>query len=145
MDRKTATIIASIVVVAVVVATVLIMSSWRIHTHGRIKALGLEVFADAECTLTVSEIDWGTIPQGGTSSVTLYLRPKGTVPCNFSVATELYDPPEAKEFITLTWNYDNRTVQPNEVVAVTLTCHIDTDTWGIYDFAFNVLLYAHEM
>jgi len=144
MNRNLAIAITGIVVFAVVVASVLILTTWRIATHGRIKALGLEVFADPECSLIVSEINWGTIPQGGKSEVTLYLRPKGTVPCNFSMSTENYDPIEAQHFLTLTWNYNNATIQPNEVVEILFTLNASTDTWGIYDFSFDITLFAHE-
>jgi hypothetical protein len=64
--------IIGLVATAVVVGAV-VYYSLKIHGSGKILAIGVQVYRDANLTEPVSAIDWGTIPAGGYSQLTLYL------------------------------------------------------------------------
>ena len=60
-------LVAGVAIAAVLVAAAVVIYTWRVRTHGRIKAIGVGVYYDAACTQEVSEIDWGTLAPMWTS------------------------------------------------------------------------------
>ncbi len=71
-----------------VLASGLTQSSVRIRGQGTVKAVGVGVFWDNNCTNCVSFIDWGIVEPGSMNNVTVYVRNEGNVAASISLATE---------------------------------------------------------
>ena len=109
-----------LVVIAVTYAYCLLSSVTRISSVGIVKAVGVGVYCDIDCTSTVTEIDWGLLEPGGTANVTVYLKNEGNTPLTLSLNTEEWDPSNASDYITLQWGYHGETVNPGQVREVAL-------------------------
>ena len=58
--------------------------------------------------------DWGSINAGTSKSKDIQIRFVGNSPVTLSLRIENWQPPEAKSYLTLSWNYINNTLlQPN--------------------------------
>lgn len=112
----------------------------RIHCTVTIKAVGVGVYADAQCTIPVSTINWGVMEPGETKGITVFIRNEGNVPSTLNIATESWSPPEAEQHIIFTNDYDGRTVNPMETVQVLFTLYVKPTISGIEQFSFDILV-----
>jgi len=112
----------------------------RIHTVCTIKAVGVGVYSDINCTLPVTSIDWGFMEPGQTKGVTVFIKNEGNVPSTLNITTEAWDPTEAQEYIVFTNDYDGRTLDPMETVQVLFTLHVKPTISGIKQFSFDILV-----
>lgn len=133
----------AVVVAIIVVAGLLIVVYTRIPTRGRIKAIGVKVYAGPDLTTEVSAIDWGTLEPGGGVEAYVWVKSLSNSPANLTIYTENWIPPEAESFLTLSWNIVTPyLIQPDEVVAVTLTLTVSGDIVGIDTFTFDIVIIA---
>jgi hypothetical protein len=118
----------------------LLTSVTRVPSVGTVKAIGVGVYWDENCTSWVTEIDWGFIEPGGLVNVTIFLKNKGNVPIALSINTENWNPLEASEYITLGWDYAGQTVDPGGVLKATLTLAVTSNITGITSFSFDIII-----
>ena len=128
------------IVALTVFASGFMQSSVRIVGRGTVKAVGVGVFWNSNCTNPVSFIDWGVVEPGSTNNVTVYVRNEGNVAAIISLATENWNPSSASDYLALSWNYDGRQLNPQEVVQVTLTLTVSLSVQGIESFSFDIII-----
>ncbi|MGQ9679903.1 MAG: hypothetical protein ACUVV4_03960, partial [Candidatus Bathyarchaeia archaeon] len=103
------------IVALTALASGFMQSSVRIVGRGTVKAVGVGVFWDINCTSPVSFIDWGMVEPGSINNVTIYVRNEGNVASSISLATENWNPSSASDYLALSWNYDGQQLNPQEV------------------------------
>jgi len=118
----------------------LLTRSVSVPSVGTVKAIGVGVYWDNGCSNVTSSIDWGVIEPGATTNVTLYIRNEGNAAVTLSLTTANWDPSEASNFMTLEWDYDGRTLNPNEVIQVTLALSVSSSIEGITSFSFDIII-----
>jgi len=128
------------IVALTVVASGFMQSSVRIVGRGTVKAVGVGVFWDSNCTDPVSFIDWGMVEPGSMNNVTVYVRNEGNVAASISVATDNWTPSNASNYLALSWNYVGQLFDPLEVVQVTLTLTVSSSIEGIQSFSFDIII-----
>jgi hypothetical protein len=131
-----------IVALALAIVVYAIYQSRIIHNHANIYYVGVEVYWDSECTQKCTAIDWGNLYPGDTNSKTLYIKNVENTPCTLTMTTSNWNPPEAANHITLTWNYNGETLNPNTVLPITFTLHVSPEISGIYSFEFDINITA---
>ena len=117
-----------------------LQTSRTISNSGAVKAIGVGVYWDDECTSPVSSIDWGIIEPGSSKDVACYIRNEGNSASTLSMNTSNWNPSSAKTYITLSWNYGGQSINPNEVVEVTFTLSISASIQGITSFSFDITI-----
>jgi hypothetical protein len=128
------------IVALTVLASGFTHSSVRIRGSGTVKAVGVGVFWDSNCTNPVSFIDWGMVEPGSMNNVTVYVRNEGNVAANISLATENWNPSSASDYLALSWNYDGRQLNLQEVVPITLNLTVSSSVHGIESFSFDIVI-----
>ena len=101
---------------------------------------GLFAYSNFACTTPQTSIAWGELQKGGSTSVTIYIKNEGDSPQTLSLVTSDWSPTSAADYLTLTWNYNDQPLNPNGVVAITLTLSVDPDIQGITTFGVNILI-----
>ena len=109
----------------------------RITNIGRIKTIG--------CEVTPTEIDWGTLTPNQTATKTIQITNNGTTNITLTYTTQEWNPPETEQYITLTWNYTNQTIQPNQTTTIQLTLYIKPEIHDITNFQFTITITATEV
>ena len=122
-----------------------LFSSWVVRNVGVVKAVGVAVYWDADCTKPVSEIDWGNLSLGESKAEILFVRNEGNVPITLNMHTEKWSPPEAAEHLTLTWNYSGETLQPWDLVPVAFTLSVDYQAFSFSSFSFEIWVVAQNL
>ncbi|MGB9923352.1 MAG: hypothetical protein ACPLEW_11130 [Pseudothermotoga sp.] len=134
-----ALLIAALFTLALVVFAIL-QYSVRINNQGTVKALGVGVYWDQNCTNEVTLIDWGMVEPGSINTVTVYVRNEGNTAANISMTTENWNPSNASNYLTLSWNYNGQQLNPSEVVQITLSLAVSSNVQGIENFSFDITI-----
>ena len=112
----------------------------RIHAVCSIKTVGVGVYADQDCTIPVTSIDWGVMEPGETKGITVFIRNEGNVPSTLNITTENWSPSEAQAYITFTNNYNGSVLKPMDKVQVLFSLAIKSSITGITQFSFDIVI-----
>jgi len=115
----------------------------RIQNTGNIKTVNLEIYQDAECTIPLTKIDWGTVEPSKTYQYTAYVINKGNTNLTLIMITENWNPINAKDSINLTWDKENAILQPNNPMLVVFTLEIASEINKITEFSFDIVIYGN--
>jgi len=115
-------------------------SSTRIHTYGTVKAVGVEVFWDAECLNQVLTINWTTLEPSQVKNVTIFIKNTSNVPVNLSMSTENWQPENASAYLSLTWDSEGKNVNVNEATSTILSLYVAPNITGITSFTFDIII-----
>jgi hypothetical protein len=130
----------AIVLASIAVVYALTSVSVYLSSVGTVKALGVGIYWDSTCSQTVSSIDWGSAEPGAVKNLTVYIRNEGNSPITLSLQTANWNPPNATDYISLSWNYSSQTIGADQVLAVTLSLSISSNIQGITTFSSDIVI-----
>lgn len=133
-------ILAGVLIITTLVLAGVLYYQYVIKGHGKIGALGVEVYGDSDLTQKVTEIDWGTIFPGEFRTAQLWIVNTGNTPGTLSLAVENWVPVEAGNYIVLSWDYDGSALGPGENKYVGLKLEVLDTILGITDFSMDILI-----
>jgi hypothetical protein len=141
-------IIASLVLNLFLLSTISgqLSTTTQMHSYGsiQIQTAGIATYRDISCTITASEVPWGTLAPGASREYMFYIRNEGAASLKLSLGIANWSPANAANYITLSWNYGGQTVAPNQVVQITLTLKVSQSISGINSFSFDIMLTGTE-
>ena len=138
--KPSAAILIAVLFTLALAAFAILQSSVRINNQGTVKALGVGVYWDSNCTNPVSLINWGTVEPGSTNNVTVYVRNEGNTAANISMTTENWNPSNAPNYLALIWNFNGQQLNPSEAVQITLSLDVSSNVQGIENFSFDIII-----
>jgi hypothetical protein len=118
------------------------LTQWRrrIPSLATLKTVGVGVYEDAACTVSVVQIDWGILEPGDTATFDAYIKNLSNVPITLTLQTEDWSPANASNFISLSWDYDGTKIPVDSSIPATLTLDVDAATSGIESFSFTIVI-----
>jgi hypothetical protein len=108
--------------------------------RGKLKAVDLGLYWDNACTNATVGVDWGPLSPGASSNVTLYVRNQGDSAVKLNLTTRNWNPANASELITLSWNREGQVIEPQTVTVATLSLSVAANINGITDFGFDTIV-----
>jgi len=117
-----------------------VQTSRTVSNAGAVKAIGVGVFWNNECTDPLSSIDWGILEPGSSKNVTCYIRNEGNFVSTLSMYASNWSPSNASDYLTLSWDYGGQSINPDDVVQVTFTLSVDASIDGITSFSFDITI-----
>lgn len=131
---------AGFIVMAVVVAGLVLAFSVSITSHGHVESsANLGVYADEACTQRISEVDWGVLSPGGSSSVTFFIKNAGNAVLTLNLTASGWSPVAAQNYLTFSWTYVNGTrLAVGQVLPVDVSLHVSPSIMGITDFSVDL-------
>ena len=118
----------------------ILSTSRTVGTSGTVKAINVEVYWDSECTQVVSDVDWGFCEPNSTVEKTVYVKNNGNAPMNLSMTYSDWNPTEAGNYLSLTWNQEGTQIVADAVIQAVLTLSISDTITGITEFSFNIVI-----
>jgi len=115
-------------------------SATTIASRGNLRVDGVGVYNDLNYSVATTYLDWGTLEPGATRSIALFVRNEGNYASTLFLTTDNWNPLNASSYIGLSWNYDGRTLNPLDVLDVTLTLSISSGAENISSFSFDVII-----
>ena len=132
-------ILAALVILAIFLIPS-IRNTQRYGIHGQITTVNADIYKDELVLQQLTEIDWGIIDPGGSSSVTFYLKSTSNVPITLSYQASNWQPQGAQTYLSVSWDYSGVIIQPGAVQPVTMTLHVSELTTGFQEFAFDLTI-----
>jgi hypothetical protein len=132
--------VVAVVLASIAVVYALTSVSVYLSSVGTVKAVGVGVYWDSVCSQAISSIDWGLADPGSVKNVTVYVKNEGNAPITLSLQTINWNPAEAADYISLSWDYGGQAIGDNQVVAVTLSLSISSNIQGITTFSFDIVI-----
>lgn len=126
-----------ILATVIVVSIIFLVATYTITNRVRIRTFNLDC--------DTSSIDWGELTGGEVVSYTIHVMPKGKMNSTLSIVTQKWVPSNANDYITLTTDYENMTLQPNIWYPITLTLSLSSNIYGIENITFDIVLTATEV
>ena len=143
MNRKKTTTLAAIALtitaLALTVTTLAVLNSNQtIPLNGSITTVNLGVYTDSLCTQNATALNVGDLNPGDLATQTVYVKNTGTVPETLTMTVSNWNPTDAGNALTLTWDQQNNVLNAGEVVKATLTLTVDLDTGSLAAFSCDV-------
>ena len=130
---------------------------------GTIRTIGVKAYYDPKLQNITTQIQWGTTYSGSTTNVTLYLKSTSNTQTTLhlqaanwtflnSTNAIVSGPNPTTQYMNLTWNYKNTTVNPSQAIPVTLTLSVtNSPTFtqflinnNVTNFSFDITISATE-
>jgi len=135
----------AIVFVCVAAAVLGALVARRIISNvGKVKAVGVGVYSDSNCTIPISCIDWGFMEPGSSKQFTVYVKNEGNVPIKLSMEVDNWNPPSASNHLTLSWNRQDQVLGSGDSISADLTLSVSPDISGITSFSFDIIIIGAE-
>ncbi len=115
-------------------------ASQNVDLEGTITAVNVEVYFDAGCTQPCSTIHVGALSPGSTFTQTVYIKNTGTVPVTLTMTTNNWNPTDASNYLTLSWNRQNYLLNEGLYREATLTLTVKSDTDDLATFSFSATI-----
>jgi hypothetical protein len=122
----------------------LLSNSKSIQTYGAVKAVGVGVYWNADCTNTTSTINWGTLSPGTSKNLTFYVRNEANTAVQLTLTTQNWNPANAPNYMTPTWNRQGQTLTAGSLTAANLTLTLFSNIAGITNFSFDIIITGTE-
>ena len=108
-----------------------ILTYLTIHNQAFVKTVGVE------CDVTA--IDWGIIEPDSYTNQIVHVRATGTVPVTLTFNTSNWNPTNAENYITLTWNYTGAFVT-SAWTPINFTLNVKPTVSNITNFSFDITI-----
>jgi len=118
----------------------------KIPSSGNIKTLGIAVYEDEACTKNLTSINWGLVEPGGSRQKEVWINNTGNTRVKLNMTMEGWNPAEAENYITLTWDKEGVLLSANQLVKATLTLTVSASVTqtNIKDFSFTIVITGNE-
>ena len=117
-----------------------LITQTKITNTATIKTIGVNVYWDVHRTQPITFIDWGILEPATNKTILIYVKSQSNTPITLTIYTENWKPQNASDYITLTAEPNNSTLQPSEIAQVNLTLTVASNIQGITTFAFDIFL-----
>jgi hypothetical protein len=135
--------------VVVLTASVLVGSTFAllalqtdIPGSGSIKGVGVGVYWDSECEDPTSSINFGLLEPGSQKDFTLYLKNEGNTDLILSLTSKDWDPVEADDYLSLTWNREGQQMYSGQVISCVLTLSVSENIHDISTYSVTITITA---
>lgn len=117
-----------------------LLYSTSLQSYGEIKTIGVVAYNDSSCMTSISELNWGMLTPGLSNTNTFYIKNEGNSDLMLSLDTTNWNPTNAHNYMTLSWNYEGQTIRPNQVIQISLTLSVSQNINGIDSFNFEIAI-----
>jgi len=110
----------------------------QIRNVGVIRTIGVDVYRDEALTEILDVVDWGVLDPGENRSVSAWVKNTGNDEQKLVMWTESWNPMNASDWISLSWDYVGSWVSVNVSVPVVFTLSVDANITGVTNFSFDI-------
>ncbi|MCW4045697.1 MAG: hypothetical protein NWE94_09305 [Candidatus Bathyarchaeota archaeon] len=103
------------------------------------------LYWDQNCRNAVTNVQWGKIEAGSSSSITIFVRNEGKTALKLSLATDNWNTQKAASIISLSWNREGQLLNQGESTVAVVTLTVAANTNGISDFGFDLSVRGSEV
>jgi hypothetical protein len=109
---------------------------------GNVSIVGsLGAYSDSGCQISLTNVNWGTLLPGSTSTQTAYIKNLGNINAALTLSATGWNNTQASSYLTLSWNLTNNyLLQAGRVVHAVLSLAASSSAASNMSFSFNVVI-----
>jgi hypothetical protein len=111
-----------------------------IGSYGSVKAVGVGVYSDSDCTTPVTSLNWGMMSPNSTQSIKCYVKNTGNQNLTLSMSTSSWNPANCTQYMTFSWNLAGATLGAGQNKTAVFTLAVSAFVQGITSFSFDVTI-----
>lgn len=140
MNRKTIIIALTIETLLIVLMASFMYSSNTILNVSALQATAnVGIYWDANATKRVNSVGWGVLSPGQTIKSVVYVKNEANASTVLVLSTANWNPTGASKYLRFSWNAQNTTLDPGDVVMVNQYLSVSSDAKGISTFSFDIV------
>lgn len=120
-------------------------SMFAFNNDGAVATINVAGFQEAACINPLTTLTWDPINPGENASTLIYVNSTGTIPATLNLTTSEWSSANAEANVTLTWNLEGKTINPNSILEATLTLAVASDVEDLTTFSFTAIINAEEI
>lgn len=109
---------------------------------GQVTTFNVEAYQDPECTLPLTQIDWGVISPNTNKTALCYLHNEGNTPITLAMNTSDYAPANFQAYSEVSWDYNGAAINPNATLTTHISLRIFDNITGIQQFSFSINIWG---
>jgi len=117
-----------------------VQTSTTLSSTGNIRTIGVGVYSNYQCTTPLTSISWGTLDPGASQTILCYIKNEGSSVSTLSMYTSDWNPPDADDHISFSWNYNGQSINPGASIQVALTLTVAGNIQGVTNFGFDITI-----
>ena len=145
-------LVATVIILGSLVAV--LMMSRPVSSTGKIKSINCEIYADANRTIKLLQVDWGVLSPGDVAAVTFWIQNIGNIngTLSFNVTDWQFTtvtpnsslPGNASSYFVYSWNYSGAVLKPFDVVPVQMQLAVAPNIQNISQFNCTINIWITE-
>ena len=135
MHKSTkAIIIITLFILIIQTCTLSVLASGNPNGKGKGQGKGatntaeIGVYGDDQCINPIASISWGILEPGSSKNTVCYIKNEGNTALFLALKTSNWNPRKAFKDLTINWDYGGQSLNPDEVIQVTLTLSVSYKT-----------------
>jgi hypothetical protein len=100
----------------------------------------IDIYSDQACTQALTNIVWGEIEAGDSSSKTIHVKNNGETGVVLSLETENWTPGGSQDHMSLNWDYDGASISAGQVETIMLTLSVSGSAPPMPLFNFDIVI-----
>ena len=116
------------------------IAQWAIHSTGKVKGVGVAVYADAGCTQNLTLIDWGIVNPGSAYPRTFYVKNTGNTNITVTMTLSNWVPTNANTYLSCTWDSENATLTAGAVKTCVVNLSVGSSAPKGTNFDFDITI-----
>lgn len=114
--------------------------SQTVPVNGTVTAVDVEAYTDSACAIPCTILNVGTVAPGSTVTQIVYIKNAGTVPMTLTMIASNWNPTNADDYLTITWNRQNTVLAAGQSTPATLTLTATADTGSLTTFSCSITI-----
>ncbi len=145
MIRKLVFTVLTLATLLTVSSAYLLLSGGPIFNVSAVESTGnMGIYWDAICSNRVESISWGVLLPNQIAKAVVYVRNEANVSAILILNTANWNPANASTYLKFSWNAQNISLDPGDVVKVSLYLSVSPDTKGISTFSFDIVFEGRD-
>lgn len=147
-ERKIIEAIGIILLIAAILgasAYAAVTYSVSISASGSLTGVGVSFYSDQAGQVSITNVNWGNIPPGGSVTVAVYAKSTSNVPIVLTLSSSNWTPASIAGSLTLSWDYSGTMLQPGAMVKINLTLTAAGNAPAGTSFTFNIIVTASSV
>lgn len=150
-SKRTLLLVMIVVIASVTVSTTVAMllskrGNLTVSSLGTIKTIGVETYWDPNRENKAQLINWDEVLVGASKDVTVYIRNVSNQKVTLDLEATDWNPAKLAGYTTLSWDYNGASLDPGEIIQVTLTLSFSSsESLSRYLIEENVLNYSFDI
>lgn len=142
IGKASAILLVFILILAACIGYAVFQYILRVPSSGKVVTIGVQL--KDELGNLVKHIDWGELTPNSKKDYHVFAVNNGSIPITLTLTTENWNPPEASNYISLTWDYLGGKINPGETYPITFSLIISENP-SFTSFSFDIVITATEV